>query len=275
MKKNPNLIKLSVFGNPIVHSLSPKIHQAFAQQFGLEITYTKELASLDGFNHHLNRFISNGGMGCNITVPFKQAAYQICAQLTTNAKLAGAVNTIKVLEDNTLLGENTDGNGLIADLTHRLKINLNNKVILILGAGGASQGILYPLLQQKPKRIMIANRTASKAKDLAKKFSSYGQTCGFGLDKVKNEPVDIIINATSASLDNVMPTIANGVASNAICYDLMYGKNTAFMQWAINNKALKVIDGSGMLIEQAALSFEFWLGKKPNTNQVMTLLRNL
>ncbi len=261
--------KLGVFGNPIKHSISPDIHQAFAKQFNLSITYTKELVDLAGFTQHLLQFIKSGGIGCNVTVPFKEIAHQNCQQLTINAELAGAVNTIKVLESAELLGENTDGNGLVKDLTKNLGIDLTNKVMLILGAGGATRGILYPLLQQNPVRIMIANRTASKAKSLATEFAKYGKTCGFGLEKIKDAPVDIIINATSASLDNAMPNIANGVANHAICYDLMYGKQTPFMIWAKQNKALEVVDGLGMLVEQAALSFEFWLKHKPDTQAVI------
>ncbi len=267
------MYKLAVFGNPIKHSLSPSIHTQFAKQTGCDVSYDKILTPIDGFKESAKSFIDKGANGFNITVPFKLDAYQLATKLTLNAKTAGAVNTIKV-QDNQLIGENTDGIGLVKDLTDNLGIDLNNKIILILGAGGATQGVLLPLLQQNPRRVMIANRTASKAEKLKHDFSQYGKTCGFGLEKIKHDPVDIIINATSASLDGQMPKIANGCANGAICYDLMYGKQTPFMDWAQQNNASMVADGLGMLVEQAASSFEFWTEKKPNTKQVIDNLRS-
>lgn len=266
------MYNLAVFGNPIAHSLSPTIHAEFAQQTGIEVNYDKILAPIDGFNHKAQQFIDEGATGFNITVPFKLDAYNFATKLTLNAKTAGAVNTIKV-EGSELVGENTDGIGLVNDLVNNLGVNLKDKTILILGAGGATQGILLPLLKENPKRVMIANRTASKAQQLQQDFAQYGNTCGFGLEKIKNEPVDVIINATSASLDGKMPNIANGCAEGAICYDLMYGKQTPFMDWAKANNASMIVDGLGMLVEQAASSFEFWTGKKPNTQKVMENLR--
>ncbi len=261
-----------VFGNPIKHSLSPVIHTQFAKQTGLDINYEKILAPINDFSSSAHQFIDQGAKGFNITVPFKLDAYQLATKLTINAKTAGAVNTIKV-EGSVLLGENTDGIGLVNDLVKNLGINLKDKTILILGAGGASRGILLPLLNQHTKRIMIANRTASKAIQLAKDFSSFGKTCGFGLEKIKHDPVDIIINATSASLDGEMPSIANGVANGAICYDLMYGVQTPFILWSKDNNAKMVVDGLGMLVEQAAAAFEFWTGNKPNTQEVIDQLK--
>lgn len=261
-----------VFGNPIKHSLSPIIHAQFAKQTGLNIQYDKVLAPIDDFAHSAKSFINQGAKGFNITVPFKIEAFNLATELSLNAKTAGAVNTIKV-NGKTLIGENTDGIGLVNDLTKNLNIDLNNKTILILGAGGATRGILLPLLGQAPKRLMIANRTASRAEQLALDFSSHGKTCGFGLDKIKDTPVDVVINATSASLDGEMPTIANGVANGAICYDLMYGAQTPFMDWAKVNNAKMIVDGLGMLVEQAAAAFEFWTGKQPNTQEVIKNLR--
>ena len=262
----------AVFGNPIEHSLSPAIHSQFAEQTGLNINYAKILAPINGFTQSAKSFINQGGKGFNITLPFKIDAFNLATKLTLNAQTAGAVNTIKV-NANSLIGENTDGIGLVNDLTKNLNIDLANKTILILGAGGATRGILLPLLAQQPECLMIANRTASKAVQLAKKFSKYGKTCGFGLKKIKNQPVDIIINATSASLDGQMPDLASGVANGAICYDLMYGKQTPFMHWAKANNAQMVVDGLGMLVEQAAASFEFWNSKTPNTQMVIQNLR--
>jgi shikimate dehydrogenase len=265
-------MKLAVFGNPIEHSLSPSIHTLFAQQTGVQIEYDKILTPVDAFVATAQNFINQGGKGFNITVPFKIDAFNLATKHSINAQTAGAVNTIKV-DGDTLIGENTDGIGLLHDLTKNLDIDLQNKIVLILGAGGATRGILLPLLQQQPARVMIANRTASKAIQLAKDFEPYGKTCGFGLEKIKNDPVDIIINATSASLDQQMPSIVAGVANNAICYDLMYGKQTPFMDWAQNNNASMVVDGLGMLVEQAASAFEFWTGKQPDTQAVIRSLK--
>ncbi len=266
------MFKLAVFGNPIKHSLSPVIHTQFAEQTGLEVSYTKILSPVENFEQTAQKFIDEGGSGFNITVPFKLDAFNFATELTLNAQTAGAVNTIKI-QGKKLIGENTDGIGLVRDLTNNLKIDLQGKTILILGAGGATQGILLPLLEKNPKRIMVANRTASKAEKLKQDFSSYGNTCGFGLEKIKHDPVDIIINATSASLDGQMPNIASGCANGAICYDLMYGKQTPFMDWAQKNGASMIADGLGMLVEQAASSFEFWTGKQPDTLSVIQNLR--
>ena len=262
----------AVIGNPIHHSLSPTIHAQFAKQIGLSISYEKILAPVDGFIVTANNFISSGGFGFNITVPFKIEAYNLVDEYTLNAKIAGAVNTIKV-ENGILYGENTDGIGLVNDLCNNLQQEIKDKDILILGAGGTTQGILLPLLNCQPKRILVANRTKAKSLKLANNYGEYGKVCGFGLDQIKAKPVDIIINATSASLDGKMPEIPSGVAVDALCYDLMYGNQTPFMQWARENSALEVTDGLGMLVEQAASSFAFWHGFTPETKEVIKSLR--
>ena len=208
----------------------------------------------------------------NITVPFKVEAYDLVDDCTLNAKTAGAVNTIKV-ENDTLYGENTDGIGLVNDLCNNLQQSIKGKNILILGAGGATQGIILPLLECQPERILVANRTKAKSLKLASNYSEYGNVCGFGLDQIKSKPVDIIINATSASLVGKMPEIPPGVAAGALCYDLMYGRQTPFMQWASANSALEVADGLGMLVEQAASAFSFWHGITPETKEVIKSLR--
>jgi len=264
--------KYAVIGNPIHHSLSPTIHAQFANQIGCSLSYEKILASLDGFTDAANNFISSGALGFNITVPFKFEAYNLADELTEHAIIASAVNTIKVAND-TLYGENTDGIGLVNDLCLNLQQSIKGKDILILGAGGAAQGILLPLLECQPERILLANRTKSKSLKLARKYSKYGNVCGFGLDQIKAKPVDIIINATSASLDGKMPEMPSGVAAGALCYDLMYGGQTPFMQWARENSALEVTDGLGMLVEQAASSFAFWHGITPETKEVIKFLR--
>ena len=264
--------KYSVIGNPVHHSISPMIHAQFSQEFGLEISYEKILSPFDGFQDTVNKFIDSDGQGFNITLPFKIQAYNLSKNLSPNARAAGAVNAIKI-DNNNLIGENTDGDGLVNDFSNNLKQSLKNKEILIIGAGGATQGILKPILDCNPEKILLANRTKEKSLKLASKFLQYGKVCGFGLDQIKAKPVDIVINATSASIDGNIPIIPKGVVEGALCYDLMYGKETPFMKWANENSARKVSDGLGMLVEQAALSFSFWLGKNPQTKPVIELFR--
>jgi len=264
--------KYAVIGNPIYHSLSPTIHTQFANQIGISMSYEKILAPLKGFTVAANNFVSSGALGFNITVPFKVEAYNLVDEHTLDAKTAGAVNTIKV-ENGILYGENTDGIGLVKDLCNNLQQTIKGKDILILGAGGTTQGILLPLLNCQPERILVANRTKTKSLKLASNYSEYGKVCGFGLDQIKAKPVDIIINATSASLDGKMPEIPSGVATGALCYDLMYGRQTPFMRWAMENSALKVTDGLGMLVEQAASAFAFWHDVTPETKEVIKSLR--
>jgi len=264
--------KFGVIGNPIDHSLSPMIHNEFSKQFGIDISYEKILSPIDEFTVTAEKFIKNGGSGFNITLPFKIDAYSFSEELTSNAKAAGAVNTIKI-ENNVIFGENTDGTGLVNDLEKNLNQNLTGKEILIIGAGGATQGILKPILEKKPEKILLANRTKNKSLKLANDFSKFGKVCGFGLDQIKSKPVDIVINATSAWIDGEMPNLPGGLCEGALCYDLMYGIETPFMKWANDNSAKMVSDGLGMLVEQAALSFDFWLGKKPNTSSIFSLIR--
>ena len=202
--------KYAVIGNPVHHSISPMIHAQFSQEFGLEISYEKILSPIDGFHETVKKFIDSDGQGFNITLPFKIQAHTLSKNLTPNARAAGAVNAIKV-ENNSLIGENTDGNGLVNDFSNNLKQSLKGKEILIIGAGGATQGILKPILDCDPEKILLANRTKEKSLKLASKFLQYGKVCGFGLDQIKAKPVDIVINATSASIDGNIPNIPKGV----------------------------------------------------------------
>ena len=257
----------AIFGNPIKHSLSPFIHTQFSKQNGQDINYKKILVPFGKFMHYAYKFIAEGANGFNITSPFKIEGFKLAKELTINAKIAKSVNTIK-LDGANIIGENTDGIGLINDLTKNLNISLKNKKILILGAGGVVRGILPALLKQQTKLIMIANRTELHATKLATEFSSYGDSCGFGLPAIKNTPVDIIINTTS-SLKGQIANIAPNVANGAICYDLSYNKKSQFTQWAQQNNAKIIANGIGMLIEQAAISFEFWTGIKPNAKKVL------
>jgi shikimate dehydrogenase len=198
--------KYAVIGNPVHHSISPMIHAQFSKEFGLEISYERILSPIDGFQYTVKKFIDSDGKGFNITLPFKIQAHNLSKNLTPNARAAGAVNAIKV-EDKILIGENTDGSGLVNDFSNNLKQSLKGKEILIIGAGGATQGILKPILDCNPEKILLANRTKEKSLKLASKFLQYGKVCGFGLDQIKAKPVDIVINATSASIDGNIPNI--------------------------------------------------------------------
>jgi len=262
----------AVFGNPISHSLSPMIHNEFSKQFGIELSYKKILSPVDGFTLTAKKFIDDGGLGFNITLPFKVEAFKFSEELTSNAAAAGAVNTIKI-QNNVIFGENTDGNGLVNDLEKNLNENIQGKEILIIGAGGATQGILKPILDKKPEKILLANRTSEKSIELASKFLKFGKVCGFGIHQIKSKPVDIVINATSTSVNGDMLDLPGGLCEGALCYDLMYGTQTPFMNWGLENSARQVSDGLGMLVEQAALSFNFWHGKSPRTDSVINLIR--
>jgi len=264
--------RFAVFGNPISHSLSPMIHDQFSKEFDIELSYEKILSPIDEFALTAEQFIKDGGSGFNITLPFKIEAFNFSEELTSNAKAAGAVNTIKI-QNNMIFGENTDGTGLVNDLEKNLNENLNGKEILIIGAGGATQGILKPILDKNPEKILLANRTSEKSVKLANEFLKYGKVCGFGINQIKSKPVDIVINATSTSISGDMPNLPSGLCEGALCYDLMYGTQTSFMKWGLENSARQVSDGLGMLVEQAALSFNFWHGKRPRTSSVISLIR--
>ncbi len=265
----------AVIGNPIKLRKSPLIHTAFAEQENTYINYQRILADKDKFTESVNEFIRHGGLGLNITVPFKIVAYQQCQQLNEYAQAAGAVNTISFDSKIGWIGANTDGVGLLTDLKNNQHIQLNNKNILILGAGGATRGILLPLLKENPSRILIANRTVSKADALADTFSDAGNISSCAYEDIDDLAFDLIINATSASLDNDIPPIPdNIVGTETICYDLAYSdKPTAFINWSATLNAKKSLDGLGMLIEQAAESYYIWRGFRPCTQPVFNMLR--
>ncbi len=267
--------KYAVIGNPIDHSKSPQIHQAFAQQEKAEIDYQKILADEDKFTSTANEFFTSGGLGLNVTVPFKITAFEQCQQLSTYAKAAGAVNTISFDPVSGWRGANTDGIGLLNDLKINQQLHLAGKHILILGAGGASRGILLPLLEEHPASILLINRTVSKATELANNFSIKGNIIAGGFNDVEDKPYDLIINATSASLtSDIPPVFSNTVGPDTVCYDLAYSdKPTAFLKWSMSLNAKKSIDGIGMLIEQAAESYYIWRKFRPNTSEVFKILR--
>lgn len=267
--------KYVVIGNPIKHSKSPYIHTQFAQQTHQNLEYVALQAPIGGFSEFMDEFFSVQGKGANVTVPFKEDAFAYANILSERAKLAGAVNTLKKQADGSILGDNTDGEGLVQDLL-RQKVQLKDQKILLLGAGGASRGVIYPLMQHSPKQIVIANRTKSKAQDLAQHFSQYGDILGCGYDELEDQTFDVIINATSASLSgSLLPIPASLFACSSCVYDMMYGGGqTVFNQWAKDNGAVKVIDGLGMLVGQAAESFYIWRDVRPSVDTLLQQLRD-
>jgi len=264
--------RYGVFGNPIGHSKSPQIHALFAAQTGQVLCYETLLAPLDDFLGFARAFFRDG-QGANVTVPFKEQAYGMADQLTERARRAGAVNTLKKLEDGRLLGDNTDGAGLVSDLLNA-GVALRGQRILLLGAGGAVRGVLEPLLAQKPAALIIANRTPSKAEQLAQEFAELGPLSASTFTDLA-QPVDLIINGTSASLGGELPPLADSLIQpgHTFCYDMMYAVGpTAFCQWAAALGA-NTRDGLGMLVEQAAEAFELWRGVRPDTAPVLAELR--
>lgn len=265
----------AVFGNPITHSKSPLIHAEFAAQTGQAMIYTKQLVQLGGFKEAAQAFFAGGGKGLNVTVPFKQDAFSFASRLTDRAKLAGAVNTLARQENGEILGDTTDGIGLVRDVTVNRHWQIRGKRVLILGAGGAVRGVLEPLLAQQPQHVVIANRTVDKALQLCKDFAEKGYLCGCGFDMLPGQQFDLVINGTSAGLGGELPPLPDDLlAADAKAYDMLYGdKPTAFMTWAQQHGADEVADGLGMLVEQAAASFEIWRGCRPETAAVIEKLR--
>jgi shikimate dehydrogenase len=266
--------RYAVFGNPINHSKSPFIHTLFARQTQQEMVYEKIQAPLDDFPGTIQRFFAEGGKGANITVPFKEQAYELAQKLTPRAQLAGAVNTLKLTDDGVLLGDNTDGAGLVQDLTFHLE-ELNAERILIIGAGGASRGVIGALLEKKPTLLVVANRTREKADRLAAIFAELGPIQSRAFHEL-TESFDLIINATSASLSGELPDVpACIIGRNSVTYDMVYsGSMTPFNVWAHQHGAIKTLDGLGMLVNQAAESFAMWRGIRPGTRVVLRELRS-
>lgn len=265
--------RYAVFGNPISQSKSPFIHTLFARQTNQSMTYTAELAPVDGFVAAAEAFFAQNGKGCNVTVPFKEDAYRLATRLTERAQLAGAVNTLKKLDDGEILGDNTDGEGLVQDLLQN-QVVIEGARILLIGAGGAARGVIKPLLDQKPAEIVITNRTLSKAQTLQEMFASFGSIKAVEMAHIE-QSYDIIINSTSSSLSGELPAISSAIfSSNSTVYDMMYGSGyTTFNQWAIEHNAAVVYDGLGMLVGQAAESFMLWRGIRPGTKQILRELR--
>lgn len=263
----------AVFGNPIKQSKSPFIHTIFATQTAQQLEYRAIEPVDEPFNVTLQRFFANGGKGCNVTMPYKEDAFQFAQQLTERATLAGAVNTLKLTTDNVVIGDNTDGAGLVLDIKNN-NINLTGARILLLGAGGAARGVCGPLLAESPKELVIANRTFSKAETLANIFNELGNVNACEFDQLAGK-FDLIINSTAASLNGEVPAISPSlIDSETAIYDMMYSAQvTPFNAWAKQLGATVLIDGLGMLVGQAAESFTVWRGVEPDAKAVLTELR--
>lgn len=266
----------AVFGQPIKHSKSPRIHQLFAEQTGQSLRYAAQEVSAGQFVNTARSFFSQGGKGLNCTIPLKELAWAFADNKTERGLTAKAVNTLALQADGSILGDNTDGSGLLTDLKINNAISLAGINILILGAGGASRGIITPILEELPQALVIANRTVEKAVNLAAEFSHKGFVIGCGFEDLKQKKFDLILNATSTSLNEQLPPLPKDLLTpEGCCYDLAYGnKPTAFVRWGLENNASKSLDGLGMLVEQAAEAFFIWRGVRPETGPIIELLKS-
>ena len=270
---NPD--RYAVIGNPIGHTRSPRIHTAFAKISGENLSYEAILSPIDGFQATVSAFFADEtAKGLNVTLPFKEQAYALCDVLSLRAKQAGAVNTLMKGKDGRLYGDNTDGIGLVRDMTQNLGWTLAGKRILVVGAGGAVRGVLGVLLAAKPAQFLIANRTHSKAEVLADIFQEYGKLQAVRFEDIAPHSIDIVINGSSASLKGELPPLgANILAEGACAYDMAYGKpQLPFLEWAKIQQAT-LSDGLGMLIEQAAESFFIWRGVRVSTTELLAEIR--
>ncbi len=269
----PQPDRYGVVGHPIAHSKSPFIHSRFAAATHQHMVYERYDIRPEEFEQRLQEFFEKGGCGLNVTLPHKQAAAKFADRLTPRARLAGAVNTLRRCSDGTIEGDNTDGAGLLADLSH-LGVRLTGARILVLGAGGATRGILAPLLEQGPATVFIANRTAARAEQLAREFAEQaGKHCtlrGGGFEHIPADPADLVLHATSLGLEGQVPAIPQGVlGAVTLAYDIGYGTtDTPFTRWAREHGAGRVAQGLGMLVEQAAEAFFLWRGIRPDTESV-------
>jgi len=272
---SPAVDQYGVFGHPVGHSLSPFIHGVFARDTGQQMTYRAYDVAPEEFTERVAGFFADGGRGLNITLPHKIVAVEVAQELTARAAHAAAVNTLALQGDNVLLGDNTDGGGLVRDLCDNLGLIITQRRVLILGAGGATRGVLAPLLGLEPAIVVIANRTPERAEALAAAFADLGVTQGVGFEYVGETPFDLIINATSASLSGEIPPIpAGAIGPQTVCYDLAYGRSAmAFVRWAQQAGCVRAVQGLGMLVEQAAESFRLWRGVRPQTAPVLAALK--
>jgi shikimate dehydrogenase len=267
--------RYAVIGNPIAHSKSPQIHAAFAAQTRQDLEYGRLLGHAEGFFEQVRAFFASGGKGLNVTVPFKELAWRLAHERSPRAHTAGAANTLILLAKGRLWADNTDGVGLVRDLTVNHGVSLEGKSILLLGAGGASRGVVRPLLEQNLRELLIANRTGSKAQALATELHDLGPVRGCGLDRLAGRRFDLVVNGTAAGLEGRVPDIPDDcLVAGGVSYDMMYGDlPTAFVRWGRGHGASQALDGLGMLVEQAAESFLLWRGVRPQTAPVISALR--
>ena len=267
--------RYAVFGHPIKHSQSPKIHRLFAEQTNQNnMIYTAQDVAAENFVDVVHEFFAGDGQGLNCTVPLKELAWSIADERSDRARLSKAANTLALSQDGRLFADNTDGVGLVQDLTVNLQLQLKNINVLILGAGGAARGIVGPLLAESPAQLVIANRTNAKAENLAQEFNAYGPVFSQKIVDLNGSVFDLILNATSASLNNELPDLPDSILSGSgVCYDLVYGlQPTAFVRWGLQVGAARSVDGLGMLVEQAAEAFAIWRGVRPQTSNVIQTL---
>jgi shikimate dehydrogenase len=269
----------AVIGNPVEHSLSPQIHARFARATGQDLSYGRILAPRDGFREAVLAFRAAGGKGLNVTLPFKHQAWDLASVRSGFALAAGAVNTLS-FEGESIVGHNTDGVGLVRDLAQNLRIEVRGKRVLLMGAGGASYGVMEPLLRSQPETVVVANRTLEKAVELVGHFEKLRSWALKGFSAraygaLAGAQFDILINATSAGLEGAMPPLPEGIfAPGALAYDMVYARRTPFLHFA-ELRGARVSDGLGMLVEQAAESFYIWRGVRPETEPVIRLLRQM
>ncbi len=271
------MIKLGVVGHPIAHSKSPLIHKQFAEQLGLSIEYDRYDILPKGFDSFVSEFFAGGGNGLNVTLPHKESAFLLSTPANQKVSLAKAVNTLALDSTGEIMGHNTDGAGLVRDLQKNHKIELVNKKILILGAGGAVRGILPSLIEAKPAQITVANRTIEKAELLKSELENIFSLTTMPYGELGAEGFDLIINGTSMGVSGETPFISSAVVlETTVCYDLMYASEaTAFVTWGKEKHVALAVDGLGMLVEQAAESFAIWTGQRPNTESVYQSLRSV
>ena len=272
-----NADKYAVFGNPIAHSKSPRIHALFAASLNQRIDYEKRLAPLADFAGELQRFFDVGGVGANVTVPFKRDAFVLAREASLRAQQAGAANFLMWRDDHWYC-DNTDGAGLVRDIETNLQVSLKDKNVLLLGAGGAARGVIGPLLLRAPKQIVVVNRTPERATELVAGYEKHYAASALSVDALVAQSMkfDVVINATSSSLSGALPLPdgANIFASDALAYDMMYSKQpTTFMDWAMRQSASRTSDGLGMLVEQAAESYVQWRGVLPQASPIIAQLR--
>jgi shikimate dehydrogenase len=272
--------RYAVIGHPVAHSQSPRIHAMFAAQTGQDIAYEKLLAPVDGFAESVKAFIAQGGRGANVTLPFKLEAYELADEVSERARHARAANTLS-FSGEQISADNTDGIGLVRDIEINLDFDLKDKRVLLMGAGGAARGVLLPLLQASPARLIIANRTVERAIQLVQSTQhqpavAHTDVSACGFDALSGQHFELVINATSSSLSDELPPLPDDLfAAGALAYDMMYGKGlTSFLAYAEARNVERLTDGLGMLVEQAAESFLIWRGVRPETLPVMLALRN-